>query len=336
METTEFTNVEVLNLIEQNGIQVAPNRNIVDSFLNFFGEVRKWQTQAQALTITSIEQTSEMKIARQARLALKNIRVEVEHTRKRLKEDSLRTGQTIDAVAKILTNEIAPIEKHLEEQEKFAEIQEKKRKAQLRAARELALEPFTVDTQHYNLEDMPEDAFQSLLSSIAIAYQQQKAAQEEAEAQRIAQEKAEAEAREEQRKENERLKAEAEAMRKEKEEAEKLARQERERLEAQAKAAEQEAQKERIAREKIERERAEKEAAEKVAQEKAEKARLKAEKAERNRPDKEKLLAFALEIDALAQKSIEIQSDEYGAILQRARISLRSLSNTLTSEANSL
>lgn len=318
METTEFTNVEVLNLIEQNGIQVAPNRNIVDSFLNFFGEVRKWQAQAQALTITSIEQTNEMKIARQARLALKNIRVEVEHTRKRLKEDSLRTGQTIDAVAKILTNEISPIEKHLEEQEKFAEIQEKKRKAQLRAARELALEPFTVDTQHYNLEDMPEDTFQSLLSSIAIAHQQQKAAQEEAEAQRIAQEKAEAEAREEQRKENERLKAEAEAMRKEKEEAEKLARQERE------------------AREKLEREKAAKEAAEKAAQEKAEKARLKAEKTERNRPDKEKVIAFALEIEALAQKSIEIQSDEYGAILQRARISLRSLSETLTSQAYSL
>ncbi|MFY8001455.1 MAG: hypothetical protein ACOVSW_22875 [Candidatus Kapaibacteriota bacterium] len=277
-----------------------------------------------------------MKIAREARLALKGIRVEVEHTRKRLKEDSLRTGQTIDAIAKILTNEIAPIEKYLEEQEKFAENQEKARKALLRSARESALIPYAVETQHYNLEEMSDESFDALLKASAIAFQEKQAAIAKAEADRIAQEKAEAEAREAQRQENERLKAEAEAMRKEKEEAEKLARQERERLEAQAKAAEQEAQKERIAREKIERERADKEAAEKAAQEKAEKERLKAEKAEKSRPDREKLLAFAAEIEALAAKDLGLTGEEYVGLLEESRRSLQNISNTLIGETNAL
>ncbi len=318
METLQFDKVEVLDLIEKNGIEVSKNQSVIDSFLNFYGHITKWREQAATLTITSVDQKSEMKIAREARLALKGIRVEVEHTRKRLKEDSLRTGQTIDAIAKILTNEIAPIERHLEEQEKFAENQEKARKALLRSTREAALAPYAIETQHYNLEEMTDESFDSLLKASAIAFQEKQAAIAKAEADRIAQEKAEAEAREAQRVENERLKAEAEAMRKEKEEAEKLARQERE------------------AREALEKEKAAKEAAEKAAQEKAEKARIKAEKAEKSRPDKEKLLAFAAEIKALMDKDLGITSEECLALLETARRSLRTVANTLIGETNAL
>lgn len=318
METTEFTTVEVFDLIERNGIQVAPNQSIVGAFLNFFSDIKRWQEQAATLTITSVEQKNEMKIARQARLALKNIRVEVEHTRKKLKEDSLRIGQTIDAIARILTNEIAPIEAHLEEQEKFAELQEKRRKAQLRAERELALEPFAVETKHYNLEEMSEESFSSLLASITLAFEQKQATLAAAEEQRVAQAKAEAEEREAMRKENERLKAEAVIAEKARAEAE------------------QEAQKERLAREKVEKEKAEKEAAERAAQKEAEKARLKAEKAERNRPDKAKLLAFALEIKMLSEKSVEIQSAEMTSMLESARRSLQVVSKNLSKQADEL
>jgi colicin import membrane protein len=55
-----------------------------------------------------------------------------------LKENALREGQTIDAIAKILTNLILPIEEDLENKEKFAEIQEAARKAAEKAAAEKA------------------------------------------------------------------------------------------------------------------------------------------------------------------------------------------------------
>lgn len=318
-------NVEVLSLIEKNGIQLSSNEGIITSFLTFFADIKQWQQQAATLTITSIEQKSEMKIARTARLALKNIRVEVEHTRKRLKEESLRTGQTIDAIAKILTNEIAPIEKYLEEQEKFAEIQEKNRRDALRQERECALQPFEVETQHYNLSEMTDEAFASLLSSMKVAFEQKQVAIAEAEKQRIEKEEAETKAREAERLENERLKAETEKLRKEKEEAE-------------AKATS-----ERIAREKIEKEQAQAAAQAKAAQDaqikaekEAEKLRLKNERAERNRPDKVKLLAFAEEIKLFAEKNIDVKSPESVEILKATRQALILIQNDLINKANSL
>ncbi|MFY8001454.1 MAG: hypothetical protein ACOVSW_22870 [Candidatus Kapaibacteriota bacterium] len=51
METLQFDNVEVLNLIEKNGIYVSKNQSVVDSLLNFYGHIAKWREQAGALKI---------------------------------------------------------------------------------------------------------------------------------------------------------------------------------------------------------------------------------------------------------------------------------------------
>lgn len=54
------------------------------------------------------------------------MRIEIEKTRKSLKEQSLRKGQAIDAIARFLTSLISPIEDHLRLQEDFLKIQEEK------------------------------------------------------------------------------------------------------------------------------------------------------------------------------------------------------------------
>jgi len=51
------------------------------------------------------------------------MRIEIEKTRKALKEQSLRKGQAIDSIAKYLTSLVSPIEEYLKQQEDFAEIQ---------------------------------------------------------------------------------------------------------------------------------------------------------------------------------------------------------------------
>ena len=50
-------------------------------------------------------------MAREGRLFLAQKRIDVEKARKALKEQSLRKGQAIDAIAKFLTSLIEPTEK---------------------------------------------------------------------------------------------------------------------------------------------------------------------------------------------------------------------------------
>lgn len=112
---------QLITLINENGLDKTKSQVLLDNFSGYFDLAADWERKAKALVITSVEQTAEMKMAGEGRRFLKQKRVAVESTRKQLKEASLREGQTIDAIAKILKNLIEPIEKDLEEKEKFAE-----------------------------------------------------------------------------------------------------------------------------------------------------------------------------------------------------------------------
>ena len=58
-----------------------------------------------------------MQEARIARLALRDIRIQADKTRKALKEESLRYGKAVQGVYNVIEYLITPIEKHLEERE---------------------------------------------------------------------------------------------------------------------------------------------------------------------------------------------------------------------------
>jgi hypothetical protein len=72
-----------------------------ESFGPYFSRAKEWLEKGRAIQIKDATQVREMKLARECRLALREIRVECENTRKKLKEDSLRKGKAIDGFANI-------------------------------------------------------------------------------------------------------------------------------------------------------------------------------------------------------------------------------------------
>lgn len=330
IEVTELNPVETL--IKQNGLEVETAKSLHDSFMPFFEQAEDWKKKAESIVVTSIEQTREMQMARQARLALKDIRVDVEKTRIRLKEDIVRKGKAIDGIANVIKYLIEPIEGHLKQQEDFIKVQESKRIAELKEERTKLIQPFLqdceTDTSYYDLGNMPEQTFNNLLKTLELGYNERIATQQRIEAERIAKEKAEAEERERIRIENERLKKEA--LEKEKQLAE-----ERAKAEAEKKAIEEKARKakaeadakakkliaEQDAKLKKEREEKEKLEAELKAKEEQEKALLKAQKEAEKKakaaPDKTKLTLLA---DTIINIQLpEVSSEEAKEIISNVK-----------------
>lgn len=306
------------------------------AFESMFAQADEWVSRARGIVVTSEDDKRGMKFARESRLALREIRVNAEKTRKRLKEDSLRRGKAIDGVANVIKALIEPIEAHLLHQEQYGERAEAARRDALRGARADALRAYGADPSVYSdLGGMAEEVWEATLDSARLAHEAKLEAERQAEAvrveaARIAHERREAERqeailKEAERVERERLQAEENArLKREAEEREVAAKAERDRVEAEraaerakaraeAEAREAEARKAREEKERIEAElAAEREAARK--REEAESARLAAEKAaaeqaDREReaarqaaelaPDREKLAAFAAQIRAL-------------------------------------
>ena len=227
-------------VVQSSGLEVESARNVTDVFAPLFAQAHSWAEKVATIKVTDATQVREMKLARESRLALKEIRVIAEKNRTRLKEDSLRRGRAIDSVYNTLEALVKPLEAQLKEQEEFVKRQEEQRKARIKAEREEALRPFGVNTAFYQLAEMPEADWAALFNSTVAAHKAAKEAAEKAEAERTAKEQAETAERERIRQENERLRQEAEA-------AQKAANAERERLLAEQRAIEEQARKEREA-----------------------------------------------------------------------------------------
>lgn len=320
METVQPIN-QLTRVIESIGLEVQTGNYIKEKFLPFFEQAEEWKLRAQALVVTDISQTADMKMARIARLALKEIRVNADKTRKELKEDSLRYGKAVQGVYNVIEFLISHIEKHLQEQEDFAAIYEGKKRAEIKANREMELQPFAEFVPFgLDLGAMSESDFQKTLNGAKLQLQAKIEAEQRAETERIAKEKAEAEERERVKVENEKLKAEVLA--REKQLAEERAKAEAERKIAEAKAkkekevaaTELKVMEAKAAEAKAEAEaklKAEKAANEKLlaeikakadAERKAIQAQEERDEAEKAKGDKEKMKDFISELEVLTTK----------------------------------
>lgn len=76
------------------------------------------------------------RLARDRRLEVKRLRVDVEKTRVVLKADSLRFGKAVDAEAKRITALLTPIEDHLQAQEEIVTKYQERLEAEARAKEE--------------------------------------------------------------------------------------------------------------------------------------------------------------------------------------------------------
>lgn len=336
---------QLAQIVNESGLEKTKAQVLLDNFSNYFQIASEWENKSKILLVTDESQITEMKMAREGRLFLKEKRIAVENTRKQLKEQSLREGQTIDAIAKILKNLIEPIEEYLEKQEKFKEIKEANEKAYRKEKRVKILTDLQFDFTYTDLLNMPEDQFCSLVLKLENERDARIEAEKKAERERVEREKAEAEERERIKIENERLKKEAEEreriaeierkknaeiLEKQRKEAEEKARIEREKqakIEAELKA---KADAERKERERIEAELK----AKKEAEEKAEKERIASERKAANAPEKEKLIAFSNAINNLHRP--EFKTHEAIAIMQNIETLLTKTVNYIKENAEKL
>ena len=123
-------------IVKESGLEGSKSKELLDNFSGYFDMAAEWEQKAKGITVTDATQVAEMKMAREGRLFLREKRIAVENTRKKMKEQSLREGKAIDGIANVLKALIVPIEEHLDEQEHFAE---RKRKAE-EEARQLEAE----------------------------------------------------------------------------------------------------------------------------------------------------------------------------------------------------
>lgn len=208
----EVVGGELTVILNEQGVSQDSQKALVEAFGGPFEEVGEILADYQNIKVTDVTQIKEMAEAREKRIALKNARTTVERKRKELKEDSLKTGRAIDAVARFVKEQIEPAEKYLETQEKFKELRDKAEAAERLTARTEAIAKFT-DPTLYNLEAMPEEAFQQLLIKLDQEAAAKVEAERKAEEEKLAAEKAERERQAKIAEENKRLQREAEEQR---------------------------------------------------------------------------------------------------------------------------
>lgn len=335
-------NNQLIQIVEKAGLEKSKAEFILEQFSGYFKIASEWEKKAKTLIVTNEEQKDEMQLAREGRLFLKDKRVTIEKTRKGLKEQSLREGQTIDSIARILKNLIEPIEQHLLSQERFAAIQREKRAEILKAKREKALEPYAEFVPYgLALDGMSEDDFIKVLSGAKLQLQEKLNTEKKEEEKRVAQEKADAIEREKIRKDNERLQKEAKERERviqlERKRAEKEKKLAGEKVRKEREAAEEKLRKESEAREKVEEElrkkrEAEEQEASRVEVEKQ--AKIDADKKARAAPDKVKLTEFADLIDGLVFPGLKTKEAE--DILNNVRKLLDKVSAYINEQATTL
>ena len=277
--------------------------------------IAKYKQEYMALTVKGIDDKNGYDICHTARMEIKGKRVEVEKTRKKLKEDSLEYGRAVDKEAKRITALLEPIEEHLTAQEKIIDDElERKRQALINAKLEEEAAAKKAEEDRIAKVRADQEAEALRLATISKEQSEREAKIKEAEAaiEREKQRVIDEEIARKKKIQDEKDKAEAEKKRKEElEKAKKEA----------AEKALKDAEERRIKEEKA-----------KAAQ--IEKDRIAAEKKAQRAPDKIKLLHYS---DAIMDISpIELKSEEAILIFNEFHATLVKIDTILRDKAEAL
>lgn len=294
------------------------------------------------LKVKGLDDKEGLKKVHDARIVIKNKRVEVEKKRKELKASSLAFGQAVDGEAKRIIGLLLPIETHLENEESIVEREKERLRIEAELKEQTRLESRVSVLKSYNytmylmdvVKNMSDDEFVLEVEKARIAYETEQKRLAEAELMRkelelekkrqaeVAREQIEAEAKikAEQKKIEDEKRLIADTKLKEEQEKKRFVELEKARKEASEKAI-------------IETEnRIKREAEEKLKAERE--AEIEAKRKEVLKPDKEKLLKFAKIIDTL--EIPEVSNSEVAKITGNVRVNLGKISHYLVSEANKL
>jgi hypothetical protein len=202
---------KLVKFARETGLQQASTTPLVEAFRPIFVESRKVLSDAVGVADSVKDATcvSEIRKARECRLAIRKVRIEGEKVRKAQKANALSYGKAVDGFYNILEADLSPVEKALQDAEDTAERAEVARKDAIEAGRKASMAPYVQDVSLYAVRDMAEPAFQALLIGVKTAKDQAEAAAKKAEEDRIAAEKARAADEARIKAENEKLRQEA-------------------------------------------------------------------------------------------------------------------------------
>lgn len=183
-----------LEMIVQ-GVSEDKALEVKSSLTEFLEKANEWRSQIDSLHIESVKDTAKMKIAREARLFLRNNRLDAkkltdakrdEVKAKKLQFDLedkvwLKSFQLVESVCKEL--EEAALEK-----EKYAERKEEEEKEARRQERWNELSQYT-EIEPLGLGDMPDTTYSALLSGIKQQHQEAIEAERKLEEERVEKER---------------------------------------------------------------------------------------------------------------------------------------------------
>ncbi len=109
-------------LVAESGLDKSKAQVLIDNFSDYQALAAEWEAKIEALEITGPDDKEGIKLAKEARVFLKNKRTSLEAKRKELKDSSLKEGKAIDSIAKALTALIEPLEEKAEKKEKYWEL----------------------------------------------------------------------------------------------------------------------------------------------------------------------------------------------------------------------
>lgn len=162
----------LVEIVEASGLDKTKADYMLEKFQGFFKMASEWEKKVDMLEITSEDQVAEMKMAGEGRKFLKSKRIEVESTRKSLKEQSLREGKAIDGIANVLKALIIPLEERLLKSENFVEVKRMRERGERAAGRRLLIQSEAL-TQYIpettDLVNMTDSDFQLLIKGARLS-----------------------------------------------------------------------------------------------------------------------------------------------------------------------
>ena len=213
VEVIEKKQIKIDGLIPvdatQYNVEATTAAGIAAAFVPMLYTMTEMEKEFNAIVVLPIADKDTVKKARELRLRYVKVRGEVDDAHKAGKAKILRDGKLWDAWKNTGISASEGKEEKLKSIEKHAENLEKERLERLQLLRVALLADYVENASDLMLSSMPDDVFEAYLTTKKQQFEDRKAAELKAEQDRIAREKAEAEAREAQRLENEKLKADA-------------------------------------------------------------------------------------------------------------------------------
>jgi len=292
-------------IVKESNLPETKAKYILSRFQDYFNMADEWAKTTVLIKVTDASQTHLIGMARAARLAIREKRLDVEKAHKEIKADVLREGRAIDGIKNVLLALLEPLEVYYDKQENFVKYQEAEKAELIRLEVEKRIEEEIAEAARIKeQEDHRIREENEALKEQAYQKEQELAAERKANEEKLAEER-------------KRVAYEQEKVKKENEA--KIA---KEREEQQTKldlVRKQEAEK--LAKERAERAAVEAELrAKKEAEAKAEREKVEKEEALKKAGDKEKLIHLLHQIEVLmlppdnqlkSKSSIDIVSSVY-------------------------